>query len=219
MQYQVFKEETGELVAWIDPDTNEAVLKKGYSIKSGDTLTCIETSEVSVGYFEKVSDEEYAKGCVDEDVITTIPNLGVVGSDTYYEQIVLPKRSTKGSAGYDFFIPYDLTIPAGKTVKIPTGIKCKMAEGFVLLMYPRSGLGFKYNLTMDNTVCVIDSDYYNNVSNEGHIFVKMANHSDKDCFIKARTAYCQGIFQRYYVTDNDVAEDVRVGGYGSTTKQ
>lgn len=97
MQYQVFKEETGELVAWIDTKDDKGITLRGYSIKCGEDLRCVETSnDVSVGVFEKVSDEEYAKGCCEEDVILTIPQLGVIGSDHYYEQLVLPKRSTKG---------------------------------------------------------------------------------------------------------------------------
>lgn len=221
MQYQVYKEETGELVAWIDTKDAKAVTLSGYAVKCGEDLMCIENNiDVTIGVFEKVSDEQYYLACLDKDIIKTIPSLGVVGSDYYYGLIELPRRKTHGSAGYDFFIPYDLTIRAGETVKIPTGVKVRMADGYVLMMYPRSSLGFKYQMTMDNTVCVIDNDYYNNEDNEGHIFVKMTNHSDKDCVLKAGQAYCQGIFNKFYVTDNDhlTEKQTRVGGCGSTDK-
>lgn len=220
MQYQVFKEETGELVAWIDTSDNKGITLAGYSIKCGEELTCRETEEVTVGVFEKVSDRTYHMGCTEVDTMPHIPDLGVIGTDQYLSELVLPHRSTVGSAGYDFFLPYDLTIPAGKTVRIPTGVKVKMADGFVLMMYPRSSLGFKYQITMDNTVCVVDSDYYDNEGNEGHIFVKMTNHSKHDCFIPKGQAYCQGIFNKYYLADNDgdTEKRQRVGGYGSTNR-
>lgn len=223
MQYQVYKEKTGELVAWIDTETTEGIALKGYAIKSGEELTCQEHYgyNVSVAEFEKVSSETYHQMCTQSsEVMLKIPDIGIVGTDTYLSRLKLPKRSTLGSAGYDFFIPYDLTIRAGETVLIPTGIKVKMAEGYVLMMYPRSSLGFKYNMTLDNTVGVIDSDYYDNENTEGHISVKMTNHSDKDCFIPKGSAFCQGVIHRYYVTDNDhlTEKQKRVGGYGSTDK-
>lgn len=218
MQYQIYKEETGELVAWIDTEDDKAITLKGYAVKVGEDLTCVETHDLEVAKFEKVSSDTYQLGCTEKDIIRTIPQIGVIGTDTYLEELVLPHRSTKGSAGYDFFLPYDLTVHAGETVRIPTGVKVQMAEGYVLMMYPRGSTGFKYKLSMDDTVCVIDSDYYNNPGNEGHIFVKMTNHSDKDCFIPKGQAYCQGVFHRYYVADGDDTVAERVGGYGSTNK-
>ena len=104
------------------------------------------------------------------------------------------------------------------TVFINTGIKCQIDEGYVLELYPRSSLGFKYNLTMDNTVGIIDSDYYNNESNEGHIKCKMTNHSDETIFLKQGDGYMQGIFKEFFITKDDVATDKRVGGIGSTNK-
>lgn len=220
MQYQVFKEQTGELIAWIDTKDEKGITLSGYAIKSGEDLTCVEMKDsLNVAVFEKVSDETYYAGCTESDIIGTIPDLGVIGTDTYLRNLVLPHRSTKGSAGYDFFLPYNLMIRGGQTVRIPTGVKVKMADGYVFMMYPRSSLGFKYQMTMDNTVCVVDSDYYNNPSNEGHIFVKMTNHSNKDCFIPKGQAFCQGVFHKFYTTDNDTCTEERVGGYGSTNKQ
>src|SRR5690606_15181129 len=86
-----------------------------------------------------------------------------------YERIKMPKRATIGSAGYDFFSPLTFTLAPGETIKIPTGIRAFIEEGWVLKCYPRSGLGFKYRLQLNNTVGIIDSDYYDS-DNEGHIF-------------------------------------------------
>lgn len=91
-----------------------------------------------------------------------------------YENLKLPRRATKGSAGYDFFAPFAFTLAPGETIKIPTGIRAEMKEDWVLQIYPRSGLGFKYRLQMNNTVGIIDSDYFFS-DNEGHIFMKITN--------------------------------------------
>ena len=88
-----------------------------------------------------------------------------------YEGIKLPVRATSGSAGYDFFAPFDFILAPSQTIKIPTGIRCEIDEGWVLKIYPRSGLGFKFRLQLNNTVGIIDSDYFYS-DNEGHIFIK-----------------------------------------------
>lgn len=135
-----------------------------------------------------------------------------------YEQIRLPHRATSGSAGYDFFLPCSLTLAPGKEVKIPTGIRVEMEEGWVLMLYPRSGLGFKYRLQMNNTVGIIDSDYFYS-DNEGHILAKITNDSQEGraLTIPAGTGFMQGIFLEYGITVDDGAEAVRNGGLGSTT--
>ncbi|MBR6789139.1 MAG: deoxyuridine 5'-triphosphate nucleotidohydrolase [Clostridia bacterium] len=152
--------------------------------------------------FHKVSKEQFILGG---------------GEESAYEQIKLPVRATKGSAGYDFFAPSDISLPAGKTVKVATGIRVQMDEGRVLAIFPRSGLGFKYKLSLDNTVGIIDSDYFG-ADNEGHIMIKMTNRSDMDLFVEKGKAFAQGIFLAYYLTDDDEASAVRTGGFGSTTK-
>ena len=136
-----------------------------------------------------------------------------------YDQIKLPKRATSGSAGYDFFAPVDLTLNPGETIKIPTGIRVWMEPEWVLKCYPRSGLGFKFRLQLNNTVGIIDSDYYNS-DNEGHIFAKLTNDSNegKTVQIKAGEGFMQGIFVEYGITVDDSVTDVRNGGFGSTTK-
>lgn len=141
-------------------------------------------------------------------------------TDTKYEDIIIPKRSTKFSAGYDFYMPYDLTIKKNEVVLIPTGIKVMLNSDEFLGIYIRSSLGFKYNLRMCNQVGIIDSDYYNNSSNEGHIFVKLKNEGDNDIILKKYDRYVQGIIQKYYIVDNEKEiEDIRVGGIGSSGRR
>ena len=140
--------------------------------------------------------------------------------DTKYDDIIIPKRSTKFSAGYDFYMPYDLTVKKNEVVLIPTGIKAKLNSDEFLGIYIRSSLGFKYNLRMCNQVGIIDSDYYNNSSNEGHIFVKLKNEGDNDIILKKYDRYVQGIIQKYYIVDNEKeVEDIRVGGIGSSGRR
>lgn len=136
-----------------------------------------------------------------------------------YESIKLPQRATVGSAGYDFYSPLDFVLAPGETIKIPTGIRVQIDEGWVLKCYPRSGLGFKYRLQMNNTVGIIDSDYYNSY-NEGHIFAKLTNDSNenKTVTIDQGMGFMQGIFVEYGITVDDEADEIRNGGFGSTTK-
>ena len=166
-----------------------------------------------IAKFEKVSFEEFEKGFKD-----CFPECQSE-CENVYEQIKLPKRATSGSAGYDFFAPVTFTLKPGETIKIPTGIRVKMEEDFVLKLYPRSGLGFKYRLQLNNTVGIIDSDYYNS-DNEGHIFSKITNDSNegKEMTVEAGTGFMQGIFLEYGITVDDDAVEIRNGGFGSTTK-
>ena len=135
-----------------------------------------------------------------------------------YDGIRLPKRATAGSAGYDFYMPADMTVEPGNTVKIPTGIRVRMEEEWVLQCYPRSGLGFKYRLQLNNTVGIIDSDYFHS-DNEGHVFVKLTNDTNegKTVDLKAGTGFMQGIFVEYGITVDDDVQTERNGGFGSTT--
>lgn len=139
--------------------------------------------------------------------------------DGIYENIKLPKRATSGSAGYDFFAPFDFTLSPGETIKIPTGIRAETENGWVLMLYPRSGLGFKYRLQLNNTVGVIDSDYFYS-DNEGHIIAKITNCSNenKTVCVKAGEAFIQGIFMPFGITEDDDVTAVRNGGFGSTGK-
>ena len=136
-----------------------------------------------------------------------------------YEKIKLPRRATSGSAGYDFFAPETIVLKPGETAKIPTGIRAEMEPEWVLKLYPRSGLGFKYRLQLNNTVGIIDSDYFYS-DNEGHIFAKLTNDTNEErtVALKAGTGFMQGIFVEYGITFDDDVTDIRNGGLGSTTK-
>lgn len=163
--------------------------------------------------FYKVSYEQF-EGAMLDDFSFTKEEI-----KTIYENLKLPKRATKGSAGYDFYTPVDIELKPGETIKIPTGIRCEMNLRWVLMIYPRSGLGFKFRLQLNNTVGVIDSDYFYS-DNEGHIFIKMTNDSNegKVVNVKAGQGIAQGVFMQYGITEDDDAEEVRNGGFGSTTK-
>ncbi|MFI3252297.1 MAG: deoxyuridine 5'-triphosphate nucleotidohydrolase [bacterium] len=136
-----------------------------------------------------------------------------------YNELKKPSRATTGSAGYDFFAPFDIKLKPGETIKIPTGIRVRIDENYVLKLYPRSGLGFKFRLQLNNTVGIIDSDYYNS-DNEGHIFAKITNDSNEglNLSIKKGTGFMQGLFLEYGITTDDEVTELRNGGFGSTTK-
>lgn len=136
-----------------------------------------------------------------------------------YDNIKLPKRSTKGSAGYDVFSPFHHLLKVGNSINIPTGIRCQMNEDYVLMAFPRSGMGFKSGVHLANTVGIIDSDYYN-ANNEGHIFVKLVNDSaiGFDVDITPDKAICQMVLVPFGITIDDEAENIRTGGFGSTDK-
>lgn len=139
--------------------------------------------------------------------------------ENVYDDIILPVRATVGSAGYDFFAPFDICLKPGESMLVPTGIRAKMDDGWVLLIFPRSGLGFKFRLQLNNTVGVIDSDYYD-AANEGHIMCRITNDTNegKTLYVKKGDGFAQGIFMMYGITCDDDADKKRVGGFGSTTK-
>ncbi len=147
-----------------------------------------------------------------------LDSSGVAG-ETEYDTVKLPKRATSGSAGYDFYSPIDFTLQPNETIKIATGIRAYMEDGWVLKIYPRSGLGFKYRLGLNNTVGIIDQDYYFS-DNEGHIQIKITNASleGKTLNIKKGEAFAQGIFLEYGITYDDDSQEKRNGGFGSTNK-
>ena len=168
-----------------------------------------------IAKFEKVSFEEFMKAIEDiyhdwdENYIRRV-----------YDDIALPKRATSGSAGYDFFMPYSATLFPNDTIKVPTGIRCKMDDGWVLKAYPRSGHGFKFGVRLANTVGIIDSDYYNS-SNEGHIMIKISCDAHDDghkAEVLAGDGFAQGIFTQFGITVDDDTNGVRNGGFGSTTE-
>lgn len=168
-----------------------------------------------IAKFHKVSEEQFKK-----DWIDTFGEGADASVKKIYDEIKLPKRATAGSAGYDFYMPITMTICPGETVKVPTGIRVEMEQDWVLKCYPRSGLGFKYRLQLNNTVGIIDSDYFYS-DNEGHIFSKITNDSNEGKIVEltAGEGFMQGIFVEYGITVDDDVTAVRNGGLGSTTKK
>ena len=166
-----------------------------------------------IARFEKVSFEQFLEGWGETLNITDRNRIREI-----YDGIRLPRRATAGSAGYDFFAPADITLRPGETIKIPTGVRVWMEPEWVLKCYPRSGLGFKYRLQLNNTVGIIDSDYYYS-DNEGHIFSKLTNDSNEEKTVELKTGegFMQGIFVEYGITLDDDATEIRNGGFGSTT--
>ena len=155
--------------------------------------------------FEKISFEQFKKDVADDKIL--------------YDSFILPKRKTKFSAGYDFVSLKDVTLHPGEDALIPTGVKAMIEPDDVLFIIIRSSLGFKYNIRLVNQVGVIDADYYNNESNEGHILVKLKNEGNKDYKIEVGSAIVQGLIIKYNaVDDEDNNMEIRTGGIGSTDK-
>lgn len=186
-----------------------------------------------IAKFEKVSYEQFKEDFMNTLGEEYLMHIGILpfkfsGSDSsaidnmikgIYDGIKLPKRATISSAGYDFFAPFRIIIDPGKGIKFPTGIRVSIDDGWVLKCYPRSGLGFKYRMQLDNTIGIIDGDYYNS-DNEGHIMAKFTNdgRDGKRIDVKAGDGYMQGIFVEYGITKDDYTDGIRNGGFGSTTK-
>lgn len=164
-----------------------------------------------IAKFSKVSFEQFQAGWLDA--------FGQDVAQDVYDNLALPVRATVGSAGYDFFSPLTFSLAPGESIKIPTGIRAEISEGWVLMIFPRSGLGFKYRLQMNNTVGIIDSDYFYS-DNEGHIFIKITNDSKegKTVSVEAGQGFAQGLFMPFGITVDDEVSAVRNGGFGSTTK-
>lgn len=153
--------------------------------------------------FEKISFNQFCK-----DICT---------NKKMYEEYNLPMRSTKNSAGYDFFALQDYVIKPNDIIKIPLGVKVYMQDDEVLFLVVRSSMGFKYNVRLTNQVGVIDSDYYNNPDNEGHMWLCLQNEGTTDFIIKKGDKILQGIFVKYLTVDNEKnIENVRTSGIGST---
>lgn len=139
--------------------------------------------------FEKISFEQFCKD--------------VKNDRELYDSYKLPSRSSSRTAGYDFYLLEDVTLNPGEIVKIPTGVKSFFGDDEVLFLIVRSSTGFKYNIRLVNQVGVVDADYYNNSSNEGHMFIKLQNESDNVYTFKAGDRLVQGIFMKYLSTDSD----------------
>ncbi|MCM1289918.1 MAG: hypothetical protein NC132_03695 [Corallococcus sp.] len=151
--------------------------------------------------FEKVSERQFLQ----------------YGDERTYGNIKLPVRATTASAGYDFFAPTKILLSPGETETVATGVRALMPDNWCLMIFPRSGLGFKYRLKLNNTVGIIDADYSQS-DNEGHIFVRLTNEGNKTLEIECGTAFAQGVFVQYLLTEDDDVSEQRNGGLGSTTK-
>ncbi len=133
-----------------------------------------------------------------------------------YHNVKLPERKTKMSCGYDFYAPYDFTIPANGIVLMATGIKVQMYMDEVLKIHPRSSWALK-GIVLANQVGIIDADYYNNPENEGHIIIPLKNVTDSSFKVEKGARVAQGIFHSYAITTSDTRlQEERFGGFGST---
>jgi dUTP pyrophosphatase len=162
--------------------------------------------------FEKVSYTQFIKDCIKCGI--EYPQTIMEG---IYDDIQLPRRATLKSSGYDFISPFSFSLKPNETKKFPLGIKSYMQNDETLLIFPRSSVGFKYKIKIDNTVGIIDQDFYNNQDNEGNIHISITNTGDKVWEVQAGDRICQGIFIKYFTTDSDfpISEN-RVGGNGSS---
>lgn len=163
-----------------------------------------------VAKFHKVSFEQFRKdyGECDEEELR----------ETYENVLVLPVRSSDGSAGHDFVLTQDISLAPGESVRICTGIRAEMLPGWGLYLIPRSGLGSRFRLQLDNTVGLIDQDYFG-ADNEGHIMANITNdskHPGKHLSLKKGDRFIQGVLLPYGIADNDNPLGVRVGGEGSS---
>lgn len=167
-----------------------------------------------VAGFEKVSFEEFYNAVKEQWYGCSLSENKIM---EIYGNLHLPTRATMGSAGYDFASPFTFDLEPGGSIKIPTGIRARIDNGWCLFCMPRSGLGFKYRLQLDNTIGLIDSDYYNS-DNEGHIFAKITNDSKESKVISIFTGdrFMQGVFLPYGIAYTDNTTVQRNGGMGST---
>lgn len=154
--------------------------------------------------FELVSKDEYEKS----------------DGELAYEDLKLPTRSTAKAGGYDVISTKTFTLKVGETITVPTGFKAYMQDGEILMLAPRSGVGFKYQIQLANTIGVGDGDYYNCEDNEGHYFVRLVNRGTKDWEVKAGDRIIQAMFMPILLVDGDDfnSGNVRKGGFGSTDK-
>lgn len=173
-----------------------------------------EASIPQVATFMKVSHKQFAM-----DWLSVKQEEAMKAAETQYmreiyDSVKLPARATTGSAGYDFFLPHDIELAPGRATLVQTGIRVKIAPGWMLVLVPRSGLGFKYGLRLYNTVGIVDSDYFN-AKNEGHIAAMLTTEAPLS--LKAGDRFAQGILIPYGIASNDhILMKQRVSGFGST---
>lgn len=167
-----------------------------------------------MSHFEKVSFERWKADCG----IKGLPDKEL---REWYDAIKLPAQATASSAGCDFYMPFNLNFEAGSSFRIATGVRWVTDPGTdggrdrVLLILPRSGLGFRYGIRLSNTVGVIDADYCDS-DNEGHIIVSLENPSDTAVQLPQGSPFVQGIVVKYELPEGAESETRRNGGFGST---
>lgn len=161
-----------------------------------------------IARFEKVSLAQFV-----QDMRQAFPTYPEEALRRAWEQLELPKRATSGSAGHDFRLPVSVQVNGNEHVVVPTGIRCAMQPGWVLMLFPRSSLGFRYQMRLDNTAGIIDEDYHG-AENEGHIIICFT--AEKTLQLPAGSAFVQGVFLPYGICEDDEADLVRQGGFGST---
>lgn len=132
------------------------------------------------------------------------------------KNINLPVRKTAHSAGYDIEAAESVSVEPGALALVATGLKAYMQADEYLGIHIRSSLGIKQQLLLANSQGVIDADYYNNSDNEGHIIIALRNMGDRTVTINKGDRIAQGIFYQYFTADEDFAEGIRSGGFGST---
>lgn len=166
------------------------------------------TEQVKVRGFEPVIDEKkkYAS------------KVTVHGKEqVFYPEVKLPVRADAGSAGYDFYTPVDITILPGQSQIVWTNVKAYMQPGEVLLIFVRSSVGIKHNVTLANGTGVIDASYYGNEDNDGNIGICLRNNSGQAKEYKAGSKIAQGVFLPFLTADEDnVLKEKRTGGFGSS---
>ena len=178
---------------------------------------------MSIMHFEKITREQWVKDVMNLLQVEHLTEKHLEEINKLYDGIKLPKRATKYSAGYDFYISGDALLPSEDSTIIPTGIRwvCDKEEdkNKVLQIYPRSGIGFRTGVRLMNTVGIIDADYWEG-NNEGHIMVKLHNPMDSYMQVKDGEAIVQGVITEYHTCDDE--EEIvekRTGGMGSTDKE
>lgn len=167
---------------------------------------------LTVAEFDTVSYPQFTA-----DVKKCNPLISESCIEDMWRDLVFPDRATEGSAGYDFRVPYDIILEPGESALIPTGMRCQIEEGWVLMLFPRSSMGFKYRMQLDNGTGIVDGDYIF-AENEGHIMAKITNDSreGKTMHLRAGDRFMQGVFVPYGVTVDDEPRGKRTGGFGST---
>ena len=192
------------------------VVKRGDYVDNTDKYKVCATAPV-IAFFEKISKEAYDAylGNHKDDVVNGRPHAYVA-----YDDVKMPFRKTMGSSGHDIYLTESICLAPGEAIIVPTFLKCDIDIQFTMFVLPKSGLGFKYQMMLANTVGLIDADYYNcessDDSNEGHIMIKIVNGGNREISLEAGSAFCQAVFVPYGVAEQTNDFRIRSGGFGST---